>query len=210
MRLASNLRDRFVPERYRSLATELFKFAAVGGVNTVIDYAVLNLLLSIGPLKAKIVAAVIATTTSYILNRQWTFQSRDRSTIRREYTLFFALNGVGLLIQGAVLAVAKYGLDFSEHNSDDRLAFNIANAVGIAIAMVFRFWAYRTFVFRPTAHTAEEQLEAEVEALEAAFTDVSVAPAPRHSDDSRNDSRDDSLDDELDELETPAGHRGTR
>ncbi|WP_238008093.1 GtrA family protein [Dactylosporangium sp. AC04546] len=181
MRLASNLRDRYVPERYQSLVTELFKFAAVGGVNTVIDYTVLNLLLSIGPLKAKIVAAVVATTASYVLNRQWTFQSRDRSTVRREYTLFFALNGVGLLIQGAVLAVAKYGLDFSEHNSDDRLAFNIANAVGIAVAMVFRFWAYRTFVFRPTPATPEEELEAEVEALEAALTDVAVAPSPRHA-----------------------------
>ncbi|GAA0718424.1 GtrA family protein [Dactylosporangium roseum] len=193
MRLASNLRDRFVPERYRSLVTELFRFAAVGGVNTVIDYAVLNLLLSIGPLKAKIVAAVVATTVSYVLNRQWTFQSRDRSTIRREYTLFFALNGVGLVIQGAVLAVAKYGLHFSEHNSDDRLAFNIANAVGIALAMVFRFWAYRTFVFKQTPATAEQELEAEVEALEVAFTDLSVAPAPRQSEDLH--------------LETPAGHR---
>lgn len=183
MRLASNLRDRFVPERYRSLATELFKFAAVGGVNTVIDYAVLNLLLSIGPIKAKIVAAVIATTASYVLNRQWTFQAHDRSSVRREYTLFFALNGVGLLIQGVVLAIAKYGLDFSEHNSDDRLAFNIANAVGIAFAMVFRFWAYRTFVFKPTPATAEQELEAEVEALEAALTDVSVAPEPRHAPD---------------------------
>jgi len=181
VRLASNLRDRFVPERYRPLATELFKFAAVGGVNTIIDYAVLNLLLSIGPIKAKIVAAVIATTASYVLNRQWTFQARDRSSIRREYTMFFALNGVGLLIQGAVLAVAKYGLHFSEHNADDRLAFNIANAVGIAVAMVFRFWAYRTFVFKPTPATPEEELEAEVEALEAALTDVSVAPEPRHS-----------------------------
>ncbi len=206
MRLASNLRDRFVPERHRSLATELFKFMAVGGINTVIDFAVLNLLLSIGPLKAKIVAAVVATTASYILNRQWTFQRSDRKSLRREYTLFFALNGVGLLIQSSVLAVAKYGLGFSETNSDDRLAFNIASAVGIGIAMVFRFWAYRTFVFHPPVVSgdpqaiADAELEAEVEALEVALTDVAVAPGPRHSHDD-----DDAL--TLDGLESPAGHR---
>lgn len=189
MRLASNLRDRFVPERHRSLATELFKFLAVGGINTIIDFAVLNLLLSIGPLKAKVVAAVVATTASYILNRQWTFQRSDRKSLRREYTLFFALNGIGLLIQASVLAVAKYGLGFSETNSADRLAFNIASALGIGIAMVFRFWAYRTFVFKSPVPTgdddpqaiADAELEAEVVALEVALTDVAVAPAPRHS-----------------------------
>jgi len=204
VRLASNLRDRFVPERHRSLATELFKFLAVGGINTIIDFAVLNLLLSIGPLKAKIVAAVVATTASYILNRQWTYQRSDRKSLRREYTLFFALNGVGLLIQASVLAVAKYGLGFSETNSADRLAFNIASALGIGIAMVFRFWAYRTFVFHsPVASEdpqviADAELEAEVEALEVALTEVAVAPGPRHP-------HDDEL--TLDELESPAGHR---
>jgi putative flippase GtrA len=206
VRLASNLRDRFVPERHRSLATELFRFLAVGGINTIIDFAVLNLLLSIGPLKAKIVAAVVATTASYVLNRQWTFQRSDRKSMRREYTLFFALNGVGLLIQASVLAVAKYGLGFSETNSDDRLAFNIASAVGIGIAMVFRFWAYRTFVFTAPATgsqdpqaIADAELEAEVEALEVALTEVAVAPGPRHPHD------DDQL--TLGELESPAGHR---
>ena len=192
MRFASNLRDRYVPERHRSLATELFKFAAVGGVNTIIDFALVNALLFVGPLKAKIVAAIVATTVSYVLNRQWTYQDRDRSGVRREYALFFALNAMGLLIQEAGLAVAKYGLHFSEANPDDRLAFNVANAVGIGLAMIFRFWAYRTFVF--TATTPElTPAEREIEALEVAFSDAAVAPpAPRHS---------------PDELETPAAHR---
>jgi putative flippase GtrA len=172
--LASSLRDRYVPERYRALATELFKFAAVGGINTVIDFALVNALLFIGPLKAKIVAAVVATTVSYVLNRQWTYSQRDRSSMRREYVLFFALNGVGLLIQEAVLAVAKYGLHFSESNSGDRLAFNIANAAGIALAMIFRFWAYRTWVFTAPAETEQQR---EIEALEVAFSDTSaIAP----------------------------------
>ncbi|MFG2037410.1 GtrA family protein [Dactylosporangium sp. NPDC048998] len=211
MRFARSLRDRFIPERYRSLATELFRFAAVGGVNTIIDFALVNALLFIGPLKAKIVSAVVATTVSYVLNRQWTYQDRDRSSVRREYVLFFALNGVGLLLQEAVLAVAKYGLHFSESNPGDRLAFNIANAAGIALAMIFRFWAYRTFVFTSAtpARTAEErEIEAlevafsdtaaiapderQMERLEAAFSDAAAPPAPRQP---------------AEELETPAAKR---
>ncbi|MER7005593.1 GtrA family protein [Dactylosporangium sp. NPDC000555] len=179
MRFASSLRDRYIPERHRSLATELFKFGTVGGVNTIIDFALVNALLFIGPLKAKVIAAIVATTVSYVLNRQWTYQDRDRGGVRREYVLFFALNAVGLFIQEAILAVAKYGLHFSESNPGDRLAFNIANAVGIGLAMIFRFWAYRTFVFT-AATPAPTTKEREVEALEVAFSDTAtIAPDAR-------------------------------
>jgi putative flippase GtrA len=159
-----------LPQRFRGLADELVKFGTVGLINTGLDYLVLNLLLAIGPLKAKVVATVVATTASYLMNRKWTFGDRARTGVRREYALFFGLNLVGMVIQLAVLGVAKYGLGFDEHGGgDDRLALNIANAIGIGVAMVFRFWAYRTFVF-----TAPETPETEVEAIEVALTDVAL------------------------------------
>jgi putative flippase GtrA len=159
-----------LPQRFRGLADELVKFGTVGLINTGLDYLVLNLLLAIGPLKAKVVATVVATTASYLMNRKWTFGDRGRTGVRREYALFFGLNLVGMIIQLAVLGVAKYGLGFDEHGGgDDRLALNIANAIGIGVAMVFRFWAYRTFVF-----TAPETAETEIEAIEVALTDVAL------------------------------------
>jgi putative flippase GtrA len=191
------------------MVTEVAKFGAVGLVNTVLDYAVLNLLLSIGPLKAKVASTVVATTASYIMNRQWTYSQRDRAGVRRESVLFFALNLAGLAIQLAVLGVAKYGLGFTEHGGGhDRLALNLFNALGIAIAMVFRFWAYRTFVFKSAtlasvapasvapasvapaspapvdaaaAEVAElNELDVDIAAVEVALTDVAAAPSPRH------------------------------
>ena len=185
-----------MPERYRDIVTELVKFGAVGLVNTVLDYAVLNLLLSIGPLKAKVASTIVATTASYVMNRQWTYNRRDRAGLRREYVLIFALNLAGLAIQLAVLGVAKYGFGFTEHGGgDDRLALNLFNALGIGVAMIFRFWAYRTFVFRPTTEptgaeataraTATGSLEAELAAVEVALTDVAVAPVPRADSDDR-------------------------
>jgi putative flippase GtrA len=189
VRLAHYLRDRLIPQRFHGVVSELAKFGAVGLVNTALDYAVLNLLLSVGPLKAKVASTIVATTASYVMNRQWTFKTRDRASLRREYVLFFALNLVGLAIQLSVLAFAKYGMGFTEHGGgSDRLALNLFNALGIAVAMVFRFWAYRAFVFRvievetPALDTAEELLELEIAAVEVALTDVAVAPAPRHSD----------------------------
>ena len=205
MRLVQDLRNRLIPQRFHSFVGEVAKFGAVGLVNTVLDYAVLNLLLSIGPLKAKVASTVVATTASYFMNRHWTFNNRDRAGLRREYVMFFALNLVGMMIQLAVLGVAKYGLGFTEHGGgDDRLALNLFNALGIAVAMVFRFWAYRVFVFKPTTDqpaTVEptptpvpavaepvavaadelEEFEADLAAVEVALTDVAVAPTPRHS-----------------------------
>lgn len=196
MRLAHTLLHRLVPRRFHSVVSEVAKFGAVGLVNTVLDYAVLNLLLSIGPLKAKVASTIVATTASYVMNRQWTYNNRDRAGVRREYVLFFALNLAGLAIQLAVLGVAKYGLGFTEHGGGhDRLALNLFNALGIAVAMVFRFWAYRTFVFK----TAEEapasasasavevaelsELDVDIAAVEVALTDVAAAPPPRHTTD---------------------------
>ena len=149
------------------------KFGAVGVVNTILDYAVLNALLSIGPLKAKVASTIVATTASYFMNRHWTFNTRDRAGLRREYVMFFALNLIGMIIQLAVLGVAKYGLGFTEHGGgDDRLALNLFNALGIAVAMVFRFWAYRAFVFKPVT----QELAAEEPATEPA-TEPAIEPA---------------------------------
>lgn len=135
-----------IPERWRDLAGTAAKFGVVGAINTVIDFFVFNLLLQIGPLKANVVSTVVATTTSYFMNRQWTFRGRARGDVRREYILFFFFNVVGMVIQLAVLGLVRYGLGFTA--SDGRLVLNIAKAAGIGVAMVFRFWAYRRFVFK--------------------------------------------------------------
>jgi putative flippase GtrA len=171
-----------VPARFHDTVAEVIKFGAVGLVNTVLDLAVLNLLLSIGPLKAKIVSTIVATTSSYIMNRLWTWRNTGRTSLRREYILFFALNLAGLAIQLAPIYVAKYFMGFSEKGGglQDRLAFNVANAVGIAIAMVFRFWAYRAFVFKTQPSVTEA--EADLAAIEVAIADAVTAPTPRHHD----------------------------
>ena len=105
---------RLLPQRWQKFVHEAFKFGVVGGINTVINYAVFNALaLTVfrdGQLKASVVATLVATCTSYLMNRHWTFRHRPRSTRRREYLLFFTFNIAGLGIELAVMALAKYGL----------------------------------------------------------------------------------------------------
>jgi putative flippase GtrA len=143
--------------RLGHLVRELMKFGVVGVVALAVDIGIFNLLLHTTdkPLTSKTVSTVVATTVSYLGNRHWTFRRRHRSGVRREYTLFFLLNGVGLLIALACLATSHYLLGFTS-----RLADNIAaNVVGLALATTFRFWSYRRFVF---THLRDDELTADL------------------------------------------------
>lgn len=139
------LRDQF-----GHLLHELAKFGVVGGVAFVVDVTVFNLLLFHSssalhgkPVTVKAISTVVATLVSYVGNRFWTFRHRESSGSPREYVLFFLLNAVGLAITEACLAFSHYVLGLSS-----QLADNIsANLIGVGLAMLFRFWAYRRWVF---------------------------------------------------------------
>lgn len=131
--------------RLGHLVRELMKFGVVGSVAFVVDIGVFNLMLHATdkPLTSKTVSTVLATTVAYAGNRTWTFRRRSKSTVRREYALFFVLNGVGLLIALTCLGISHYLLGFTS-----RLADNIAaNLVGLGLGTAFRFWSYRRWVF---------------------------------------------------------------
>src|SRR6266498_4159471 len=94
--------------RWRMLVHELTKFGIVGAFNTGLDFGVANLLhvgLHTNQYLAKTVSVTIAATSSYFMNRYWTFRHRARTGLGREYALFFVLNGVGLLIALACIWV---------------------------------------------------------------------------------------------------------
>lgn len=131
---------------------ELFRFVGVGGTAYFIDVGLFNLLLlglDWSDWVAKVVATVIATTFAFFGNRHWTWRERlGSSAAHRQYLLYFLFNGIGLFISLACLW-ANNGLAqvWPEH-FDTVLAKNIAaNLVGVALATMFRFYAYRTWVF---------------------------------------------------------------
>jgi putative flippase GtrA len=158
---------RLMPHRLRALAPEALRFGAVGLANTVLYFVIFNVTMGIGAVKATVIATVVTTTLSYLANRHWTYKHRPKTALRREYTLFFAFNLAGMVIQSGVVGVGKYGLGLNE--GSDRIAFNLATCVGIGLATAFRFWAYRTMVFKP----------AEIATAVPAEVAVVAAPQPR-------------------------------
>ena len=136
---------RSLTERLRRLAPEAIAFGVIGAGNTLLYMAITWLALPIGAVKASVIATVVTTTLAYLANRYWTYRHHTRTALRREYTLFFGFNLVGMFIQSGAVAIGKYGFGLTEQH--DELTFMAVTMFGIAIATVFRFWAYRTFVF---------------------------------------------------------------
>lgn len=157
-------------DRFRSLFHELAKFGTVGFLSLLVDLLVFNVALSVmpdRPLTAKVLSTVVSATNAFVLNRIWSFKHRERTTIRREYSLFIVLNAVGLGISLLCLAVSHYVLGF-----ESRLADNIAaNGVGLALGTTFRFWSYRKFVWAAPAEVEEAAFDGDAAAM-AVLEDV--------------------------------------
>ncbi|MDO5502409.1 MAG: GtrA family protein [Actinomycetia bacterium] len=140
-----SLLDR-VRTRLGVLYRELLKFGVVGAIAFVIDLGGTNLLwhtvLEDKVTTAKIIAGAAATLFAWVGNRAWTFRRRRNRPAIQEVVLFFAVNGIALLIAAGVLALSHYGLGFQT-----RLADNVATIIGIGIGTIFRFIAYRYVVF---------------------------------------------------------------
>lgn len=144
-------------QRFQHLKYELGKFGVVGGLAFVLDAAINWTLLSndVNENKAKIIAAVVSATAAFVGNRFWTWRHRERSGLAREYLLYFFFNAAGLGITLLVLNFSHMVLGsvwpvFTTNLAD----FISGQLVGTAFATVFRFWAYRRFVFLAPA-TAE-------------------------------------------------------
>jgi putative flippase GtrA len=133
--------------KLRSVAHELTKFGTIGVLALVVNAVATNVAWKLMPgskLTGSIIGTVIATVVSYIGNRYWTYKDRDSIGKHRELVLFAVVNAIGMLIESMPLAVTAYVLDMN----NSILAANIAKYLfGVPLAMVFRLWTYRTWIF---------------------------------------------------------------
>ncbi|MGD6978373.1 MULTISPECIES: GtrA family protein [Citricoccus] len=142
----SNLWQRLVA-LVAMLWREVAKFGAVGAAAFVVD-SVVFLWLMAGPMegsnvKSKVVASVVATVFSYAANRFWTFRHRRQSNVMREFVLFAIMNVIGMGIAAACVFVAQYWLGVTSTTG----IFIAGSVVGLILGTIFRFFAYRFWVF---------------------------------------------------------------
>ncbi|MEV5914914.1 GtrA family protein [Streptomyces chartreusis] len=135
-----------VRQRFDRLVREVAKFGAVGGAGLLVNLLVFNLVRHVTDLqvvRASVIATVVAIIFNYIGFRYFTYRDRDKSRRTKELSLFLLFSVVGLVIENGVLYAATYGFGW-----DSPLQSNIFKFLGIGIATLFRFWSYRTWVFR--------------------------------------------------------------
>jgi putative flippase GtrA len=140
-------RLRHLYATFETLIHELAKFGIVGAFNYVLDVGLFNLLLTQGldhkPLTAKAISTVVAATSSYFMNRHWTWRHRARRGLVREYGTFILLSAIALVITLACLAFGEYVL-----HQNSLLSRNIwGNVIGVGTAMIWRFWSFKRWVF---------------------------------------------------------------
>lgn len=138
--------------RLRPLGAELGKFVVVGGFCFVLDFVLANVFhfgLGLGPTTSKALSTIIATAVSYVGNRLWSFAARtEGNEVKhgRDVSLYAGINAIGLVITLIPVDVSHYLL-----GQTSGLAFNLSSVLGTAVATVFRFTAYRRWVFRQSA-----------------------------------------------------------
>ncbi len=143
------------------------KFAIVGVVGAVVDFATLNILqhtllvpeganVNLRVSLATGVAFTAAVISNYLWNRYWTFpDSRSRSAVR-QLVQFFIVSVVGLLFR-LVFVGATYSF-FGDVGSSvlgrqmdmtalNQLGSNIAQAISIGIVMFWNFFANRYWTY---------------------------------------------------------------
>lgn len=142
-------------QRVRPLVAELSKFLVVGGFCFVLDIVlayVLRFQVGLGPTTSKTLSTVVATIVSYGGNRLWSFAHRvdTDSGHGQDMSRYAAINFVGLVITLVPVDIAHYVL-----SQTSAFAFTVSGILGTGAATVFRFWAYRRWVFPTDPSLAE-------------------------------------------------------
>jgi putative flippase GtrA len=146
---------------------DVLKFLIVGGIcfliTLVINYALKLSVLTAKPVTAQTIATIIATAVSYVLNREWSFRTRGGRERMHEATLFFAISGAAVVINVAPMWISRYVFHLQvpqvSRFVQEICDFGSGIVLGTLLAMAFRLWAFRKWVFphenvRPSRSTA--------------------------------------------------------
>lgn len=134
---------------------ELVKFTVVGGICFVITIGLWWLLkltvLTSKPVTAQAIAIIVATIVSYTLSREWSFRTRGGRERHHEAALFFVISAVAVGLNLLPTFCSRYLLHlqtpYVSMLTQEAADFFFGAIIGTLLGTVFRFWAFRRFVF---------------------------------------------------------------
>lgn len=160
-------------EKVSILGKQVGKFAIVGVINTIIDIAVLNFLvlvigfrnqiqiLGIYFLVANFISVTIAMINSYIMNKYWTFQSKEKKNMIEEALKFFFITIIGMYVinqlvfnffntywlwpTNLVINIVHF---IRIYSLDNFVSLNFAKVLAILASLIWNFIFYKLWVFK--------------------------------------------------------------
>ena len=160
-------------------ALQASRFAAVGVLNTLVDYVLFVGITKVFHLSldnvwvAKVISGTVAMTVSFLLNRRWVFGARGHAPVHHQAARFFAVTAVAVYGIGVPVtqlfarvyqgpgrwldAVLRHvGLTGAAPSvfTDAFATKTAAFAIATCCTMIFNFLAYRYWVFRARRPTS--------------------------------------------------------
>lgn len=133
---------------------QVIKFGLVGVSNTLVDFAVLNLLTWATKIYSgnwiilfNIASFTAAVINSYIWNKYWTFKKREKGDAAQEFSKFLFVSIIGAVINsGIVFSITTY-ID-PLFNLSSGLWVNVAKILATGVALVWNFVGYKFWAFK--------------------------------------------------------------
>ncbi|MDH6136923.1 putative flippase GtrA [Kitasatospora sp. MAA4] len=147
-------------QRLRGASGEVVKFGIVGLVGIFVNFGVSNLAIHAtgwAPVRCSVIGTAVAIVVNYLGYRYWVYRDSDAASRRREITLFLIFSGIGMLIENGTLWFSTYTLGL--HGT---IAYNLSKAFGTGLGTLFRFFSYRTWVFKAMPELAEPETDVKV------------------------------------------------
>lgn len=123
------------------LFSKLLKFGIVGCSGMIIDFGITYLckeILKINKFVSNGIGFILAATSNYFLNRNWTFNSQCED-IGIQYAQFMIVSAIGLGINSLVLFLLNEKLKWN---------FYFSKVIAIAITTTWNFFANLLFTFK--------------------------------------------------------------
>ena len=137
----------YIRENEKELV-RFFKFALVGTLGAIVDFAVLNfLILSVGLPKfwANTCSFSVAVLSNFTWNRLWTFPESRERPLRKQLPQFALVNLAGLAINQAVFLSLDHYV-FGPLVGE--LGYNLAKAVAILLVLFWNFGINRIWTYK--------------------------------------------------------------
>jgi len=115
------------------------RYLLVGGTTFIIDFGLLIGLhsgLNVGIAAATSVAYWVSIIYNFVLNRYWTFDSREKESLQRHITAYLLLLIVNYFF---VVIFVSY--------ASDHINYLIAKAIAVIIQMIWTYPVYKNVIF---------------------------------------------------------------